>query len=80
MYRLNHWLCHFVAIPYVQGTSEKIKFELKRHNITLVGRGDHNLKKYLFSTLKDKVPITLSIECNMMQCSYGNVDIGLALW
>lgn len=48
----------FVAMPYVQGAFEKIKNAFNKHNIKVVGRGDHNLKKYLFSTIKDKIPIT----------------------
>lgn len=44
-----------VAIPYVKGLFERLKMVCKEE-LTLVGRGDNNLKKSLFSNLKDKTP------------------------
>ena len=67
----------FVAIPYVQGAFEKIKETFKPHNIKVVGKGDQNLKKVLFSKIKDKIPKTQqSGLVYKIRCTWGMVYIG----
>lgn len=45
----------FVGVPYVQGLFEKLKGVCNNH-LTLVGKPDNNLKRKIFSRLKDKTP------------------------
>lgn len=66
-----------MPIPYVQGAFERIKEICKPYNIKIVGRGDHNLKKLMFSKIKDKVPKMLqSGVIYKIICSCGHVYIG----
>lgn len=50
-----------VAVPYVKGLFERLKSACK-DDLTLVGKGYNNLKKSLFSKLKDKTPKLLQSE------------------
>lgn len=45
----------YIALPYTEGMSEKIKYILAKHNITVCYRAQ-NLVKSLFSPLKMKIP------------------------
>lgn len=70
----------FVAVPYVQGAFERIKKTFNKYNITVVGRGDHNLKKFVFSKVKDQVPKSLQSHLiYRIKCSCGLVYIGQTL-
>lgn len=44
-----------IAVPYVKGLFEKLKSTCNSE-FTLVGKGDKNLRKTVFSRLKDKTP------------------------
>ena len=67
----------YVSIPYVQGAYERIKKACYPHNINVVGKGHHNLKKLLFSKIKDNVPKMLqSGLIYKLKCSCGYVYIG----
>lgn len=47
----------FVSMPYVNGAFEKIRLLFDKFGVKVVGKGDNNLKKHLFSKIKDTVPI-----------------------
>ena len=67
----------FVSMPYINGAFEKIQLLFRKYDIKVVGRGDHNFKKHLFSKIKDIVPIMhRSGVIYQITCSCGHVYIG----
>lgn len=67
----------YVSVPYVKGAFEKIKITFDKHNIKVVGKGNNNLKKHLFTRIKDTVPINLqSGLVYKVKCSCSKVYVG----
>ena len=67
-------------MPYVNGAYEKIRVLFDKYDIKVVGKGDNNLKKHLFSRLKDTVPVMQrSNVVYQVKCSCGLVYVGQTL-
>lgn len=67
----------FVSVPYIKGVFEKIKPLFEKENIKVVGKGSNNLKKNMFSQIKDKIPINKqSHVIYSVKCSCDSVYVG----